>query len=354
MRNKAGTFATLLAVLGSAAHAQDQDFIDNGRGAVPLWLPTDYDPAEPLPLIIALHGYSQNTNAIEAYFNMVHQVEGSRFLYCVPQGTVDLLGERFWNATDACCDFFDEGVDDSGYLRSLVELIQSQYAVDDQSIHFMGYSNGGFMASRMACEHADITASVLSLAGRTFRTVTDCAPSEPVSFLQLSGTNDQVINHNGGCTFMGCYPSAEVSARTWAEYNGCVAVARDLADPLDLDVSVGGNETTRQIYDVDCLASEVELWTLTGSSHGPQFWSGALGEGPADNRLAPLAVDWLLAHRKGCDADLTGDGEADSDDFFAYLDAFANANLDVCDLDADGDCDADDFFAYLDLFAQGC
>ncbi len=56
----------------------------------------------------------------------------------------------------------------------------------------------------------------------------------------------------------------------------------------------------------------------------------------------------------GCAADLDGDNDADADDFFAYLDAFANGDFGVCDIDLDGDCDADDFFGYLDLFARGC
>ncbi len=55
-----------------------------------------------------------------------------------------------------------------------------------------------------------------------------------------------------------------------------------------------------------------------------------------------------------CAADLDGDGDADAEDFLAYLDAFANGEVDICDIDADGDCDAEDFFGYLDLFADGC
>ncbi len=68
-------------------------------------------------------------------------------------------------------------------------------------------------------------------------------------------------------------------------------------------------------------------------------------------------VDFLALRYPGksrCPADLDGDGDADADDFFGYLDAFADDDLEVCDIDGDGDCDADDFFGYLDLFAQGC
>ncbi len=70
----------------------------------------------------------------------------------------------------------------------------------------------------------------------------------------------------------------------------------------------------------------------------------------ADGRQAIVRADPAIS----CPADLDGDADADADDFFAYLDAFAAGNADVCDIDGDGDCDADDFFGYLDLFAQGC
>ena len=53
-------------------------------------------------------------------------------------------------------------------------------------------------------------------------------------------------------------------------------------------------------------------------------------------------------------ADLDADGDLDSDDFFAFLDAFADGDARVCDIDGDGDCDAEDFFGFLDLFASGC
>ena len=51
--------------------------------------------------------------------------------------------------------------------------------------------------------------------------------------------------------------------------------------------------------------------------------------------------------------DLDGDGDADSTDFFAYLDLFASGD-DGADIDGDGDIDAEDFFGFLDLFVQEC
>ncbi len=54
-----------------------------------------------------------------------------------------------------------------------------------------------------------------------------------------------------------------------------------------------------------------------------------------------------------CPADLNGDGVVDADDFFLFLQLFADGDS-RADLNADGVIDADDFFAYLALFAGGC
>ena len=73
-----------------------------------------------------------------------------------------------------------------------------------------------------------------------------------------------------------------------------------------------------------------------------------------NGRVVPADFGKGLMVTLRCPADLDGDNDADADDFFAYLDAFAAGELGVCDIDRDKDCDADDFFAYLDLFAAGC
>ena len=92
------------------------EFLSTSRGDVPVWVPDDYMPGEPLPLVMALHGRSGTSETIEAYFDLQYHVDQRRFIYVIPQGTTNIIG-TFWNATDACCDLFGSNVDDSGYLR---------------------------------------------------------------------------------------------------------------------------------------------------------------------------------------------------------------------------------------------
>ncbi|MCC5785064.1 MAG: dockerin type I repeat-containing protein [Phycisphaerales bacterium] len=54
-----------------------------------------------------------------------------------------------------------------------------------------------------------------------------------------------------------------------------------------------------------------------------------------------------------CPPDLNGDGVVDADDFFLFLQLFADGDP-RADFNNDGVIDADDFFAFLNAFAQGC
>ncbi|MCB9846048.1 MAG: PQQ-dependent sugar dehydrogenase [Phycisphaeraceae bacterium] len=79
-----------------------------------------------------------------------------------------------------------------------------------------------------------------------------------------------------------------------------------------------------------------------------------LGATDVTRTILERSVAWASGFTPpGCPADLDGDGDADGDDFFRFLDLFA-AGDPGADLDGDGDRDADDFFTYLDLFVAGC
>ncbi|MCP3905996.1 MAG: hypothetical protein GY715_20420 [Planctomycetes bacterium] len=313
--------------------------VDAGRGPVAVHVPPSYEPGTPIPLIILLHGYTNTGPEVEAWFQLTPLADEFGFLLLYPTGTEDFLGP-FWNATDACCGFGSP--DDSGYLRDLVEAVQAQYDVDPRRIHFAGHSNGGFMSHRMACDHADMIASIASFAGATFLNPADCTPSEPVHVLQIHGTADGTISYNGGCIpFGACYPSAPVTASTWATYNACTLTPDTSAPPIDIDASIPGTETTVSRYAAGCsTGGSAELWTMNGGPHSPTFATDATRK----------IVEFLFAHPKPapCPADLDGSGDVGFGDILAIIGAWGPCGV-PCpeDLSGNGNVDFADVLALI-------
>jgi polyhydroxybutyrate depolymerase len=274
----------------TTAFCETRVSVTTDRGEVAVYIPDSYNKSKPLPLLVALHGFTSNSDVIERYWGFTKLVDEKQFLLCIPNGTKNSKGKQFWNATEACCDLEKVGVDDSSYLLSLVEQIESEYAVDPQSIHFYGHSNGGFMSFRMACDHADKIASIASLAGAMHDDGEGVSPSESVHVLHVHGTEDRTIKYDGGCWDYGCYPSARKSVEVWAGFNKCdkVPVQSGTADFVG---NVAGDDTTVLRYEpngVERTGATAELWTIHGAGHAPSF----------NATFGPRVVDWLLSHRK--------------------------------------------------------
>ena len=262
-----------------------------GTRPTKLYVPSTYADSKPAPLLILLHGFGFFGLGEEYYLGLLDGVESRGMLYAHPDGLLNANNERYWNATDACCDIGMTKVDDSKYLTDLVTEIGTRYKVDPKRVYFAGHSNGGFMSYRMACDHADRVAGIMSLAGESWLDTTKCAPSAPVAVLQVQGTSDEVINYDGGSNAapLGAYPGAKTTVATWATYNGCSSTTDTSAPPLDLESTLPGAETTVTKYASACKANgQVELWSIQGGAHVPKF-------GPA---FAPALLDWLMAHPK--------------------------------------------------------
>ncbi|MHC4697940.1 MAG: CE1 family esterase [Planctomycetota bacterium] len=274
--------------------------IDLGRGPVTVNVPASYDPGIPAPLVMALHPYGGNGFSVEYYFQFLLLAEEFGFLYVAPDATTrDEDNQTFWNATDACCDFYDTGVDDSSYLLALIEEIKNQLNVDDLQVYLIGHSNGGFMSHRMACDHAQTIAAIASLGGATFADPADCTPAQPVHVLVIQGTNDESIAYGGGnlcdvnpawCQGSGprIYPGAIQTARHWATYNGCSLQTATLP-PIDLEGYISGDETTVTQYVDGCdVDGSAELWTIVGGYHSPILSDG----------FSRYVIEYFLAHPK--------------------------------------------------------
>jgi len=245
-------------------------------------VPNAHDGTTALPLLVLLHGYSASGSAQDIYLGVSNATRAGGFYLVIPDGTVDTSGNRFWNATPACCDFGDTGVDDVGYLMGLVDEVEALVPVRD--VYFFGHSNGGFMSYRMACEHPDRISAIGSLAGSDFNA--PCDPSEAVSVLQVHGTMDGTIPYDGQPM---AYPAAPDVVARWAGYAGCEDTVTT-GEPLDLETGIDGAETTVERRNTGCAGADAELWTIVGGGHIPAFRT-------RDGFSARL-LEWLDAHAR--------------------------------------------------------
>ena len=286
------TISLLSVLLGACplTLAGSGDFtVDIGRGAVVVHVPDVYQAGTPAPLVVLLHGYSGSGAWQEFYMGFRPHQEEYGFIYTYPDGLIDSSGYRYWNGTDACCDFDNSGVDDAAYLKELVNAIRLQVDIDPRRIHFVGHSNGAFMAYRMACEHADWVASIAGLAGATFKNRAMCAPSEPVHVLQIHGTNDTTIRYNGGWINGVPYPGALESVLTWTAYDGCDPVPDNSSANINLDSKIPGKETTVSRYEGTCWPNgAAELWAIQGGSHVPDLTA----------QFPTKVIKWFYRHPK--------------------------------------------------------
>jgi polyhydroxybutyrate depolymerase len=222
-------------------------------------------------------------------------------IYLHPDGTRDSNGARFWNATDACCNVDGSGVDDSSYLAGLITEVGSHVAVDPRRVFVVGHSNGAFMSYRMACDHADTIAAIVSLAGAPPANPTACRPSEPVAILQVQGSADDQVRVEGGSLTgnlapgderLKAYPPLEASLAEWATFDACGVTRTPTTTTLDLDrtlVGVNGpNETRVSAYGGCHPGGGVELWMIQGGGHGPDFTV----------EFGARVVEFLVSHPK--------------------------------------------------------
>lgn len=226
-----------------------------------------------IPLVLSLHGYSVEAQFHDWYFGLSERIVQYNFALITPQGTRDEAGNPFWNATGYCCDLYDSGVDDAAWLAELVAEARKEVNVSD--VYVVGYSNGGFMAYRLACDGLEGLVAIASLAGSSHGDPADCEGAPPISVLQIHGTEDESIPYDGYRNPDGLewsLPSAlDVTAR-WAERADCDSEAHELLENIDLDQRIDGAETSvRRIREGCTDGITVELWTLEGAGHFPEF-----------------------------------------------------------------------------------
>lgn len=285
VRSMVGVMVLVLAT--APAWSSSKTTINIGRSDVSLTVPEDYSRHTAVPLIVILHGYTDNSGNHDRYMKFSSLVDEYEFLLLAPDGTKEAGGQNhpFWNATDACCDFQGSEVDDSKYLAELIREVRSKYSVDGNRIYMFGHSNGGFMVHRMAFDHPNTIAAVGALAGAAMETMEGEAPERPVSILQIHGTKDRLNLYEGGDINGVVYPGPARGLEKWVEYTGGKEAIKIVRTKLDLDSELEGLETTVTEFG---RKGRFELWTIEEGGHVPAF----------NDNVTRLIVEWFMDHPK--------------------------------------------------------
>ncbi len=239
-------------------------------------VPAGYGADKRWPLLIVLAGYNGRGSDTSAYLGFTQLARDQGIFLVTPDADPQHL-RYAWDASPIHAPYFDVE-----YLRAIIHDLERKYAIDPGRVFIAGHSLGAHMAHRMACDASADVAAIMSLAGQVPKMPADCAPSLPVSVVQIHGTADKVIGYYGDVQNIPpdpAIPSAHETVAVWGRNDRCAGGIAATGQTLDLDGSLPGDETTVAAYsdcppldDLDGGVSTpvaVELWSIQGGGHDP-------------------------------------------------------------------------------------
>jgi len=194
-----------------------------------LYIPSSVADGAEVPLVMSLHGFTSNMYQQREYSQWNVVADDNDFIVVYPQG----IGfPRRWNVSPP--PFSTDPTDDVGFLRELVAYIDSEYCIDLTRVYVNGFSNGGGMSHRLACEAADVFTAIGIVAG-AHGEFGACGPSRSVPVIAFHGTADNVVPYGGGRSGGFDLPDIQDWTRDWASRNSCSLTASHIDVPDGVD-----------------------------------------------------------------------------------------------------------------------
>jgi polyhydroxybutyrate depolymerase len=222
--------AILILTLGGCGRVTHADYPAATTGTITVGgtertylfhVPASYQAAQPAPLLIALHGLGETGGDMADMTGFDTLADAQGFIVVYPVGVEQSWADRNNTAADRA------GVDDVAFIDALIDHLATSYAIDPARIYATGISNGGFMATLLACALPEKIAAVAPVAATMpVSLAPQCPATRPVPFLLIHGLDDRTVPPGGGVVDaqggnLGLVMSDTDAITFWANHNGC-------------------------------------------------------------------------------------------------------------------------------------
>ncbi len=274
-----------------------------GTRSYKLYVPSGYIGQE-VPLVVMLHGCTQNPNDIAAGTHMNALAEEHIFLVAYPAQAQGANMNKCWNWFKASDQ--QRGRGESSLVAGITRRIIDEYNVADGRVYVAGMSAGGAMAAIMAEAYPDLYAAVGVHSGlapgaahdmpSAFAAMHQGGPATPrrnvptatatgesariVPAIVFHGDHDKTVHPRNADRLLEHYCTAKtVGSRDEAGGSTPRATVRQGQVP-------GGHAYTRATYHDAGGHAIVERWTVHGLGHA---WSGGSSSGSYTDPKGPDA-----------------------------------------------------------------
>jgi poly(hydroxyalkanoate) depolymerase family esterase len=262
-----------------------------GTRAYKLYVPSGY-AGQAVPLIVMLHGCTQDPDDFAAGTRMNALAEEGTFLVAYPAQAGNANMQKCWNWFQAADQQRERG--EPSLIAGITREVMGEYEVAEGRVYVAGMSAGGAMAAVLAETYPDLYAAVGVHSGlapgaardlpSAFAAMRGGSPAStngnsarPVPAIIFHGDRDTTVHPRNADHLAEHYRAGAANGRNGAG-NPAAAVRQGQVS--------GGHAYTRTVYRDDAGREISERWNVHGLGHA---WSGGGRSGSYTDPKGPDA-----------------------------------------------------------------